>query len=111
MKNSDKCAKKATVIGIEMSVRKEKDENVDAVQIPRRMTQGGRDQKIEIPIPVDATMIIVRGEGIKRRNGGGGIATRGRVHQMGGGIDIDTMKDETSPQISGLHWGIAPNVN
>lgn len=103
MRNSDSCAEKATAIDMETGIRKEKDETADAIQIPRGLIQEGRDQKIEVRIPVDARMIIARGEGIKRRTGGRGIATHGRVHQIGSGIHIGKMRGDASQQISGLH--------
>lgn len=78
-----------------MGIRKEKVENGEAIRSPRGMIQGGRDQKMETWIRVGATMTIARGEGIKRRSVGRGIATHGRTHQIGGGTDIDTMRDET----------------
>lgn len=106
MRNSDSCAKKATVMDIEIGIQKEKDETADAIQIPRGMIRGGHDQKSEIRMRVDALMIIVRGEGIKRMSGGRDIATHGRAHQIGGGTDIDTMRDDAGQQISGLYWGI-----
>ncbi|KAK1249904.1 hypothetical protein MKX08_009907 [Trichoderma sp. CBMAI-0020] len=104
---------KATAIDTEIGIRKEKDETADAIQMPRGMIQGGRDQEIEIRIRMGALM-IVRGEGIKRMSGGRGIATHGRAHQIGGGADIDTMKDEVGRadwRTVLEHRGIMPNVH
>jgi hypothetical protein len=98
------------VRGIEIGIRKEKHKIVDAIPIPKGMIQGERDQKTEIRIRAGAMMIIMRGEGIKKRSGERGIATHGRAHQIGGGTGIDAMRDETRKQMSRLHWGIISNV-
>ncbi|KAL6908946.1 hypothetical protein GGI43DRAFT_379781 [Trichoderma evansii] len=88
----------------QIGIRKGKDENGEAIQIPSGTIQEERDQKIEIQIRVGATMTIVRGEGTRRRSGGRGIAIHGRAHQIGGGTDIDTMKDEVWPaDLQALH--------
>lgn len=105
MRNSDSCAKKAIVIGIEIGIRKESDENGEAIQMPRGMSREGRGQKREIRIRVGAMTIIVREEGIKRRSGERGIAIHGRAHRIGGGTDIDTMKGETWIKIRKLLAG------
>lgn len=105
MRNSDSCAKKATVIGVEIGIRKERDVNGEAIQIPSGMSREGRDQKREIRIREGAMTIIVREEGIKRRSGGRGIAIHGRTRQIGGGTDIDTMKGETWIKIRKLLAG------
>lgn len=102
MRHSDSCAKKATAIGVEIGIRKERDENGEAIQMPRGMSRERRDRKIGIWIREGAMTITVREEGIKRMSDGRGIAIHGRVHQIGGGTDIDTMKGETWSKIRKL---------